>query len=109
MELPDNPSPTPEDPEDIVARVNRLSRTLDKTVHRADALRIVVLGLLAALARHDPAIAAAIMRDLIRLLDETAGEAELQPYSNELVELREDLRRELVAVLQYGPTKNGPG
>ena len=92
--------------DDIVARVNRLSCTLDRTVHRVEALRVAFLGLLAALAHRDPGLATAIMRDLLLVLDATVEETELQPHRVELDALRQDLRRELLAVVDHTPPED---
>lgn len=97
------PSPTvPDDvtmTEDIVNRVNTLSRAVDGTAHRVEVLRFGVLGLLSAIARQDPEIASKIMRDLIFVLETMADEDTDEAYKAELLALREDIRRELLAVV----------
>ena len=90
-------------PDDIVTQVEKLSRAVDRTVYRVEALRIGVIGLLSALARHDPVLAAKIMSDVIRVLDAAADVSELQARKTELDELGQDLRRELRAVLEHAP------
>ena len=90
-------------PDDIVTQVEKLSRAVDRTVHRVEALRIGLIGLLSALARHDPVLAANLMSDVIRVLDAAAHESELHARKTELHELGQDLRQELRAILDHVP------
>ena len=73
--------------DDIVTQVEKLSRAVDRTVHRVGALRVGVIGLLAALARDDPVSGAKIISDVILVLDATIHDSELQGSKAELDEL----------------------
>ena len=77
--------------DDIVIRVEKLIHTFEKTVHRVEALRIAVVGHIAANARRAPELAAKALRDLILVLDATAEHSNVALYATELRELCDGL------------------